>query len=112
MAIRPILTYASPIFTLSNTLKNRLASAEGKFLRRITGAPKQISHAKLCKDLNIIDINTFMAKLSSKFYKDAKTCNTSDFHKILDIELFDDNTKFSSVTAFLLSDATLSKHYK
>lgn len=111
-AIRPILTYASPaLTTISNNLKKQLSAAEGKIIRRMLGAPKAISNDKLRQDLNLPDINEYIAKLNTDFYNKAKNCHTSEFNKLLDIEFIDDNAKYSSVTAFMLSDCILSNRF-
>lgn len=67
--IRPLLTYACPIW--ANTVKTRLTRLEAtqsKTLRMITNSPWYIRNEFIRSDLKIPSLLTFIEKLASKFF--------------------------------------------
>ena len=68
--IRPILTYACPVF--ANTAKThikKLQTAQNKNLRMVLSAPYRTRTQLLHKRSNIPLITPFIAKLTESFYK-------------------------------------------
>lgn len=112
--LRPILTYACPAWgnIINKTQTNKLEIVQNKILRRITGAPRYLPNTNIKKDLNIDPIMNFINKLNASFYSKSKNNDPGGFNTLLNKELIVDMKTHNPITAFMLSDCILSKHYK
>lgn len=77
LAIRPIFTYAAPVWTgCTKTTLKPLQKLQNRALRMATGAPKETPIAQLNDDLGIPSVKTFTQNLARNFYaKTAKSAN-------------------------------------
>lgn len=111
MCIRPIITYASPIWSyIPITTKKKLDRFQSKILRIMTNAPICIRTKRLHDELKIDLLSEYIEKLNAGFFKKATSCTTADFNKIFNIELVT-TMDYNPIVRFFLTDATLSSHY-
>ena len=67
--IRPILSYASPVWAAaSKTNIQKIQTFQNKFLRIITKAPWFIPNSQIHQELGITPITVHFSLLSAKFY--------------------------------------------
>ena len=68
--IRPIITYAAPVWcSISKTQFNRMQRIQNKFLRCITSAGRYTRIDDLHQMANIERIDTFVTEISEKFFR-------------------------------------------
>lgn len=68
--VRPILTYAAPVWcSMATTHINKIQRIQKKFLRLVTWSKYDTPIIRLHLLANIDDIQTFVNKISNKFYK-------------------------------------------
>ncbi|PSN39612.1 RNA-directed DNA polymerase from mobile element jockey [Blattella germanica] len=69
LCIRPILTYASPVWNnASNTSIKKLQTFQNKILRIAVNAPWYIRNSTLHNDLGVSTIQDYITKLSHNFF--------------------------------------------
>lgn len=72
--IRPIMTYASPVFAHVPVCRtNVLQTVQNKFMRRATGAPWFVRNEDLHIDLDLPTIRQYLKRCSRRFFESAGT---------------------------------------
>lgn len=76
--IRPIVTYACPVFAkCANSHFNKLQVLQNKCLRMVLSAPFRTRTSKLHRDANIPFVREFVDKLTENFYKGCEISDNS-----------------------------------
>lgn len=71
--IRPIMTYACPVFAQAHDRTiHRMQTLQNRFLRRATGAPWYLRNDQLHVDLRIPTLKQFMKRLSKRYFDTAE----------------------------------------
>lgn len=73
VCIRPVLTYASPVFAqASSNIIDKLQVVQNRFCRMATGAPYYVRNADLHRDMGLPTIQQLQKKFSETFFKAAE----------------------------------------
>ena len=73
VCIRPVLTYASPVFAHATPASlQKLQVIQNLFCRRATAAPWFVRNADLHRDMELPSAQQFLKKLSETFFKSAE----------------------------------------
>lgn len=81
--IRPLVTYACPVWSNSSTSNMRkIQTLQNKLLRISVNAPWFVRNEELHKDLNVPTIREFIRKLTKNFFNNLSKCSSAVQHQV------------------------------